>query len=200
MAKEKRFYIISDIAYAELSFGGYKTPSILEVEGAKDVAVEFYTLSKTYNMAGWRVGFMCGNQKLVAALKKIKSWFDYGMFTPIQVAATIALDGDQSCIDEIRSKYEKRRDFLIKSFENASWEIKKPVASMFVWAKIPEKFSKIKSLEFSKKLLEEANVAVSPGSGFGSGGDQFVRIALIENENRIKQAAKNIKNFLKGNE
>ena len=200
MAKEKRFYVISDIAYAELSFGEYKTPSILEVEGAKDVAVEFYTLSKTYNMAGWRVGFMCGNQKLVAALKKIKSWFDYGMFTPIQVAATIALDGDQSCIDEIRSKYEKRRDFLIKSFENASWEIKKPVASMFVWAKIPEKFSKIKSLEFSKKLLEEANVAVSPGSGFGSGGDQFVRIALIENENRIKQAAKNIKNFLKGNE
>ncbi len=200
MAKEKRFYVISDIAYAELSFGEYKTPSILEVEGAKDVAVEFYTLSKTYNMAGWRVGFMCGNQKLVAALKKIKSWFDYGMFTPIQVAATIALNGDQSCIDEIRSKYEKRRDFLIKSFENASWEIKKPVASMFVWAKIPEKFSKIKSLEFSKKLLEEANVAVSPGSGFGSGGDQFVRIALIENENRIKQAAKNIKNFLKGNE
>lgn len=200
MAKEKRFYIISDIAYAELSFGGYKTPSILEVEGSKDVAVEFYTLSKTYNMAGWRVGFMCGNQKLVAALKKIKSWFDYGMFTPIQVAATIALNGDQSCIDEIRSKHEKRRDFLIKSFENASWEIKKPVASMFVWAKIPEKFSKIKSLEFSKKLLEEANVAVSPGSGFGSGGDQFVRIALIENENRIKQAAKNIKNFLKGNE
>lgn len=200
MAKEKRFYIISDIAYAELSFDGYKAPSILQVKGAKDVAVEFYTLSKTYNMAGWRVGFMCGNQKLVAALKKIKSWFDYGMFTPIQVAATVALDGDQSCVDQIRQKYKNRRDFLIKSFENASWEVKKPVASMFVWAKIPDKFIGLGSLEFSKEILEKANVAVSPGNGFGKGGDKFVRIALIENENRIKQAAKNIKNFLKGNE
>lgn len=200
MAKEKRFYIISDIAYAELSFDGYKAPSILQVKGAKDVAVEFYTLSKTYNMAGWRVGFMCGNQKLVAALKKIKSWFDYGMFTPIQVAATVALDGDQSCVDQIKQKYKNRRDFLIKSFENASWEVKKPVASMFVWAKIPDKFIGLGSLEFSKEILEKANVAVSPGNGFGKGGDKFVRIALIENENRIKQAAKNIKNFLKGNE
>lgn len=197
MAKKERFYIISDIAYAELAFDDYKTPSILEVEGAKDVAVEFYTLSKTYNMAGWRVGFMCGNKKLVAALKKIKSWFDYGMFTPIQVAATIALDDDQSCIEDIKDKYLKRRDVLIDAFGGAGWEIKKPVASMFVWAKIPECALSTGSLEFSKELLKKANVAVSPGAGFGMAGNQYVRIALIENENRIRQAARNIKSYLK---
>lgn len=197
LAKKERFYIISDIAYAEIAFDGYKTPSILEIEGAKDVAVETYTLSKTYNMAGWRVGFVVGNPKLVSALKKIKSWLDYGMFTPIQVAATVALNGDQTCVREISDTYEKRRDALIESFGNAGWEIYKPRASMFVWAKIPEKFRDLGSLEFSKKLLLEANVAVSPGIGFGVYGDDSVRIALIENEKRIRQAAKNIKTFLK---
>ena len=197
LAKKWRFYIISDIAYAEITFDGYKTPSILQVKGAKDVAVETYTLSKSYNMAGWRVGFVVGNKKLVGALIKIKSWLDYGMFTPIQVAATVALNGDQTCVKEITKTYEKRRDVLIESFAKAGWKIKKPNASMFVWAKIPEKFSGLGSLEFSKKLLLEAQVAVSPGIGFGSYGDDSVRIALIENEKRIRQAARNIKKFLK---
>lgn len=198
-AKKERFYIISDIAYAELTFDAYKTPSILEVEGAKEVAVETYTLSKSYNMAGWRVGFMVGNKKLIAALKKIKSWFDYGMYTPIQVAATIALDGNQSCVDEIRSVYDKRRHTLLDVFENAGWSLLKPRASMFVWAKLPESKRHLKSLEFSKQLLQKANVAVSPGIGFGEAGDEYVRIALIENENRIRQAARNIKKYLKEN-
>ncbi|WP_169763561.1 LL-diaminopimelate aminotransferase [Campylobacter mucosalis] len=197
MSKKERFYIISDIAYADLTFDGYKTPSIFEVDGAKDVAVECYTLSKSYNMAGWRVGFMCGNKRLCAALKKIKSWVDYGMFTPIQVAATIALDSDQSCVEEIRQIYEKRRDVMLDAFENAGWKMNKPSSSMFVWAKLPPKFSHLGSLEFSKQLLTKACVAVSPGVGFGEGGNDYVRLALIENENRIRQAARNIKKFLK---
>ncbi|GHV09115.1 aspartate aminotransferase [Campylobacterota bacterium] len=197
MARTERFYILSDIAYAELTFDGYETPSIMQVAGAKDVAIETYTLSKSYNMAGWRVGFVVGNKKLVGALAKIKSWLDYGMFTPIQVAATVALNGDQSCIDEIRETYLRRRDVLIKSFANAGWEIPVPKASMFVWAKIPEPFNHMGSLEFAKELLINAQVAVSPGIGFGPSGDQFVRIAMIENENRIRQAAKNIKRFFK---
>ncbi|EAV9590850.1 LL-diaminopimelate aminotransferase [Campylobacter coli] len=196
-AKKERFYIISDIAYADLTYDDYKTPSILEVEGAKDVAVETYTLSKSYNMAGWRVGFTVGNKRLVAALKKIKSWFDYGMYTPIQVAATIALDGDQSCVDEIRATYDKRMHILLEAFENAGWKLHKPRASMFVWAKLPESKMYLKSLEFSKQLLQHAEVAVSPGIGFGEVGDEYVRIALIENENRIRQAARNIKKYLK---
>ena len=196
IAKEERFYIISDIAYADLTYDGYKTPSILEVEGAKEVAVESFTLSKSYNMAGWRVGFVVGNPKLVGALQKIKSWIDYGMFTPIQVAATVALNGPQECVEKIRKKYEKRRDVLIESFARAGWEIEKPKATMFVWAKIPKAFREEGSLEFSKKLLTEAKVAVSPGIGFGEGGKEYVRIALIENEKRIRQAAKNIKRFL----
>lgn len=196
-AKKERFYIISDIAYADLTYDDYKTPSILEVEGAKDVAVETYTLSKSYNMAGWRVGFTVGNKRLVAALKKIKSWFDYGMYTPIQVAATIALDGDQSCVDEIRATYDKRVHILLEAFENAGWKLHKPRASMFVWAKLPESKMYLKSLEFSKQLLQHAEVAVSPGIGFGEAGDEYVRIALIENENRIRQAARNIKKYLK---
>ncbi|HEG3988441.1 TPA: LL-diaminopimelate aminotransferase [Campylobacter coli] len=196
-AKKERFYIISDIAYADLTYDDYKTPSILEVEGAKDVAVETYTLSKSYNMAGWRVGFTVGNKRLVAALKKIKSWFDYGMYTPIQVAATIALDGDQSCVDEIRATYDKRMHILLEAFENAGWKLQKPRASMFVWAKLPESKRHLKSLEFSKQLLQRASVAVSPGVGFGEAGDEYVRIALIENENRIRQAARNIKKYLK---
>ncbi|EAI0804284.1 TPA: LL-diaminopimelate aminotransferase [Campylobacter jejuni] len=196
-AKKERFYIISDIAYADLTYDDYKTPSILEIEGAKDVAVETYTLSKSYNMAGWRVGFVVGNKRLVSALKKIKSWFDYGMYTPIQVAATIALDGDQTCVDEIRATYDKRMYILLEAFENAGWKLQKPRASMFVWAKLPESKRHLKSLEFSKQLLQRASVAVSPGVGFGEAGDEYVRIALIENENRIRQAARNIKKYLK---
>ncbi|EHD7827877.1 LL-diaminopimelate aminotransferase [Campylobacter jejuni] len=196
-AKKERFYIISDIAYADLTYDNYKTPSILEIEGAKDVAVETYTLSKSYNMAGWRVGFVVGNKRLVSALKKIKSWFDYGMYTPIQVAATIALDGDQTCVDEIRATYDKRMHILLEAFENAGWKLQKPRASMFVWAKLPESKRHLKSLEFSKQLLQRASVAVSPGVGFGEAGDEYVRIALIENENRIRQAARNIKKYLK---
>lgn len=196
-AKKERFYIISDIAYADLTYDDYKTPSILEIEGAKDVAVETYTLSKSYNMAGWRVGFVVGNKRLVSALKKIKSWFDYGMYTPIQVAATIALDGDQTCVDEIRATYDKRMHILLEAFENAGWKLQKPKASMFVWAKLPESKRHLKSLEFSKQLLQRAGVAVSPGVGFGEAGDEYVRIALIENENRIRQAARNIKKYLK---
>ncbi|EDP6085914.1 TPA: LL-diaminopimelate aminotransferase [Campylobacter jejuni] len=196
-AKKERFYIISDIAYADLTYDDYKTPSILKIEGAKDVAVETYTLSKSYNMAGWRVGFVVGNKRLVSALKKIKSWFDYGMYTPIQVAATIALDGDQTCVDEIRATYDKRMHILLEAFENAGWKLQKPRASMFVWAKLPESKRHLKSLEFSKQLLQRASVAVSPGVGFGEAGDEYVRIALIENENRIRQAARNIKKYLK---
>jgi len=197
MAKKERFYIISDIAYADITFDGYKTPSILSVDGAKDVAVESFTLSKSYNMAGWRVGFIVGNPKMVGALQKIKSWLDYGMFTPIQVAATIALDELESEVDKTIEKYRKRRDVLIDAFDKAGWHIEKPSASMFVWAKLPKEALHLGSLEFSKKLLTEAKVAVSPGIGFGEYGDQYVRIALIENEKRIRQAARNIKKYLR---
>ena len=197
MAKEKRFYIISDIAYGDITFDGYKTPSIMSVPGAKDVAVESFTLSKSYNMAGWRVGFFVGNPKLIGALQKIKSWLDYGMFTPIQVAATIALNGDQQCVQDITDKYDHRQEVLIEAFERAGWYIKKNEASMFSWAKIPECAAHLGSLEFSKRLLTEAGVAVAPGIGFGEYGEGYVRIALIENDNRIRQAAKNIKQFLK---
>ena len=198
LAKEKRFYIISDIAYADITFDGYTTPSIMSVEGAKDVAVESYTLSKSYNMAGWRVGFIVGNKKLIGALQSIKSWLDYGMFTPIQVAATVALDEHGYIPDEqIIPRYKKRRDVMIEAFTNAGWPLAKPNASMFIWAKIPEIAREMGSLEFAKQLLIHADVAVSPGIGFGKYGDEYVRIALIENENRIRQAARNIKKFLK---
>ncbi len=197
IAKRERFYIISDIAYADITFDGYKTPSILQVEGAKDVAVESFTLSKSYNMAGWRVGFIVGNKKLVGALQKIKSWLDYGMFTPIQVAATVALDEYEHLVEEIViPKYKKRRDVMLEAFKNAGWDLGKPSASMFIWAKIPEVAREMGSLEFSKELLLKAQVAVSPGIGFGKYGDEYVRIALIENEKRIRQAAKNIKHYL----
>ncbi len=197
MAKKKRFYIISDIAYADITFDGYKTPSIMSVPGAKDVAVESFTLSKSYNMAGWRVGFFVGNKRLIGALQKIKSWLDYGMFTPIQVASTVALNGDQTCVAEIAQKYNHRQEVLIEAFGHAGWEINKNQATMFSWAKIPECVAHLGSLEFSKRLLKEAGVAVSPGVGFGEYGEGYVRIALIENDNRIHQAARNIKNFLK---
>lgn len=197
MAKRERFYIISDIAYADITFDGYTTPSIFQAEGALDVAVECFTLSKSYNMAGWRVGTIVGNEKLIGALKRIKSWLDYGMFTPIQVAATIALDGPQDCVAEHVEKYRKRRDLMLETFAEAGWVMNKPDASMFIWAKIPEVARHLGSMEFSKQLLTQANVAVSPGIGFGHYGDQYVRIALIENEKRIRQAAKNIKKYLK---
>jgi len=198
LAREKRFYIISDIAYADITFDGYSTPSILSVEGAKDVAVESYTLSKSYNMAGWRVGFVCGNKKLIGALQSIKSWLDYGMFTPVQVAATVALDEYGDIPQEhIVPLYQKRRDVMVEAFTNAGWPLAKPQASMFIWAKIPEVAREMGSMEFSKRLLVSADVAVSPGIGFGKYGDQYVRIALIENEKRIRQAARNIRKFLR---
>jgi len=195
-AKENELWVISDIAYADITFDGYKTPSIFEAKGARDVAVESFTLSKSYNMAGWRVGFLVGNKTLIGAVQKYKSWIDYGMFTPIQVAATVALNGPQDCVREITETYRKRRDVLLESFEHAGWKIDKNNATMFCWAKIPEKCQFMGSLEFSKRLLTEAKVAVSPGIGFGAYGEGYVRIALIENEKRIRQAAKNIKKFL----
>ena len=197
MAKKERFYIISDIAYGDITFDGYVTPSIMSVEGAKDVAVESFTLSKSYNMAGWRVGFFVGNPKLIGALQKIKSWLDYGMFTPIQVAATVALNGDQQCVRDITDKYDHRQDVFIEAFDRAGWKIRRNQASMFIWAKLPESVEHLGSLEFSKRLLTEAGVCVAPGIGFGAYGEGYVRIALIENDNRIRQAAKNVKAFLK---
>ena len=197
MAKRERFYVISDIAYADITFDGYKTPSIFQAEGALDVAVECFTLSKSYNMAGWRVGCIVGNERLIGALKRIKSWLDYGMFTPIQIAATVALDGPQDCVEEHIEKYRKRRDLMLETFADAGWVMNKPNASMFIWAKIPKVAAHLGSMEFSKQLLTQAQVAVSPGIGFGNYGDQYVRIALIENEKRIRQAAKNIKRYLK---
>jgi alanine-synthesizing transaminase len=197
MAKEKRFYIISDIAYGDITFDGYVTPSIMSVDGAKDVAVESFTLSKSYNMAGWRVGFFVGNPRLIGALQKIKSWLDYGMFTPIQVAATVALNGDQQCVKDITDKYDHRQDVLIEAFNRAGWSMKRNQASMFVWVKIPKCVEHLGSLEFSKQLLKKAHVAVAPGIGFGESGENYVRIALIENDNRIRQAARNTKEFLK---
>jgi len=199
MAKKERFYIISDIAYGDITFDGYKTPSILEAPGAIDVAVESFTLSKSYNMAGWRVGFFVGNTRLIGALQKIKSWLDYGMFTPIQVAATVALNGDQQCVQDITDKYDERQNVLIDSFKRAGWDIRRNKASMFVWAKLPKCVEYMGSLEFSKKLLIEAGIAVAPGIGFGEHGEGYVRIALIENAKRIRQAAKNLKKFLEDN-
>jgi alanine-synthesizing transaminase len=199
MAKEYGIFVVHDLAYADIVFDGYRAPSIMEVPGAKEVAVEFFTLSKSYNMPGWRVGFMVGNPRLCAALARIKSYHDYGTFTPIQVASTIALTGDQSCVREISEVYRKRRDVLISSFANAGWDIVTPRASMFVWGRIPEPLRAMGSLEFSKKLLMEGKVAVSPGIGFGAYGDEYVRVAMIENEERIRQAARNIKRFLKNN-
>ena len=197
MAKEHDIWVVHDNAYAEIVFDGYKAPSILEVPGAKDIAVEFYSLSKTYNMPGWRVGFMCGNKELVGALARIKSYLDYGMFTPIQVAAIAALEGPQDCVDDIRALYKERRDVLCEGLNSIGWEVEKPKATMFVWAKIPQQYRKIGSLEFSKKLLKEAKVAVSPGIGFGDFGDEYVRFGLIENNHRTRQAVRGIKQMFK---
>ena len=193
MAKEYGFYLIQDLAYADLAFDGYKPPSVLEVPGAKEVAVEFFTLSKSYNMPGWRVGFMVGNTKLVNALARLKSYFDYGTFTPIQVASIAALEGPQECVREICENYRKRRDVLIEGLNKVGWHVPSPKATMFVWAQIPERYKGLGSLEFSKLLLTEAKVAVSPGVGFGEYGDGHVRFALIENEERTRQALRGIK-------
>lgn len=194
--RAKGIYVLSDLAYCELYYDGQPPPSILQVPGAKDVAVEFTTMSKTYSMPGWRIGFAAGNKKLIHALARIKSYVDYGAFTPVQVAAAAALNGPQDCVDEIRNRYRERRNVLISSFRQAGWVIPSPPATMFVWAPIPPQFSHLGSLEFSKLLLQEANVAVSPGIGFGEYGDGHVRIALVENRQRIRQAARNIKSFL----
>jgi alanine-synthesizing transaminase len=185
--------VIHDLAYADIVFDGYNAPSFLEVPGAKEVGVEFFTLSKSYNMPGWRVGFAVGNRRLIGALSRMKSYLDYGMFQPIQIAAIIALNESQECVRDICDKYRSRRDILIDCLAKAGWEIDRPKATMFVWAKIPDAFRDKGSLEFSKYLLKEARVAVSPGLGFGEYGDEFVRLALVENEQRIRQAAKGIK-------
>ena len=195
-AKEHKIWIIQDLAYADICFDGYKAPSILQVEGAKEVAVEFFSLSKSYNMPGWRVGFCCGNKDLLAALSRIKSYFDYGLFTPIQVAAIKALDDGDDYVEEIRLRYQDRRDVLIKGLNDAGWRVESPKATMFVWAKIPSTLRSLGSLEFSKRLLKEAEVAVSPGIGFGDYGEGYVRFSLIENKHRTRQAIRNIKKFL----
>ncbi|RCX29806.1 alanine transaminase [Thioalbus denitrificans] len=197
IAREHQIWVIHDIAYAEITFDGYQAPSILQVPGAKDIAVEFYSLSKTYNMPGWRVGFCCGNPTLIAALARMKSYLDYGMFTPIQVAAIAALEGPQDCVDEIRGMYQSRRDTLCRGLQQAGWQVEKPKATMFVWAQIPEQFRAMGSLEFSKLLLKEAKVAVSPGIGFGEWGDDHVRFSLIENEHRTRQAVRGIRELIK---
>ncbi len=200
IAKEHNIWVINDIAYGEITFDGYEPPSILQVKGAKDIAVEFYSLSKTYNMPGWRVGFMCGNKTLVGALSRLKSYLDYGMFTPIQVAAIAALDGPQDCVEEIRNMYCSRRDVLIEGLNNMGWQVEAPKATMFVWAKIPERFAKQGSLDFSMQMLEQAKVAVSPGVGFGQFGDGHVRFSLIENEHRTRQAIRGIKKMFRDSE
>ena len=197
LAKQYDVLVIHDLAYADIVYDGWKAPSIMQVPGAKDIAVEFFTLSKSYNMAGWRIGFMVGNPDLVAALARIKSYHDYGTFTPLQVAAIAALEGDQSCVKDIAATYQKRRDVLVKGLREAGWNVDCPKASMYIWAKIPEKYAALGSLEFSKQLMERAKVCVSPGIGFGDHGDDHVRFALIENESRIRQAVRGIKAMLK---
>jgi alanine-synthesizing transaminase len=197
VAKEYGILVVHDLAYADIVFDGWKAPSILQVPGAKDVAVEFFTLSKSYNMAGWRVGFMVGNRKLVGALARIKSYHDYGTFTPIQVASIVALEGPQDCVRDIAAVYQKRRDVLGKGLIEAGWNVDIPKASMYIWAKIPEAYGGKGSLAFAKKLLAEAKVAVSPGIGFGEYGDDHVRFALIENEARIRQAVRGVKDMFK---
>ena len=196
IAKEHQIWVVQDLAYADICFDGYVAPSILQVPGAKEIAVEFFSLSKSYNMPGWRVGFCCGNPELVGALARIKSYMDYGTFTPIQVAAIAALEGDQQCVADITEMYRSRRDVMCDGLEAAGWPVERPKATMFVWARIPEQYRHLGSLEFAKKLLIEAKVAVSPGIGFGDYGDEYVRIALIENEHRTRQAIRGIKKML----
>ena len=193
LARKHEIFVVHDLAYADIVFDGWKAPSIMQVPGAKDIAVEFFTLSKSYNMAGWRIGFMVGNPDLVAALTRIKSYHDYGTFTPLQVAAIAALEGDQQCVSEIAAQYQSRRDVLARGLIEAGWPVDVPKASMYIWARIPEPYRALGSLEFSKQLLAKAKVSVSPGIGFGDYGDEYVRFALIENESRIRQAIRGIK-------
>ncbi|WP_442592690.1 alanine transaminase [Parapusillimonas sp. JC17] len=197
LAREHNILVVHDLAYADITFDGYVAPSIMQVEGARDVAVEFFTMSKSYNMAGWRVGFMVGNQELVNALARIKSYHDYGTFTPIQVASIAALEGPQDCVAEVVEQYRIRRDVLAKGLHEAGWPVDIPKASMYIWAKIPDFYKGMGSLEFSKRLLADAKVAVSPGVGFGEYGDDYVRFALIENEQRIRQAVRGIKDMFR---
>ena len=197
IAREHQVYVVHDIAYADIVFDGYRAPSIMEVPGARDIAVEFFTLSKSYNMAGWRVGCMVGNRDLVTALARMKSYHDYGIFAPIQVASIIALEGPQECVETVRQTYQKRRDVMCAGLEAAGWPVDVPRATMYVWAPIPEPYQKMGSLEFSKKLLNDARVAVSPGIGFGEYGDGHVRFALIENEARTRQAVRGIKDMFR---
>jgi alanine-synthesizing transaminase len=197
LAHEHDFLVVHDLAYADITFDGWKAPSIMQVPGARDVAVEFFTMSKSYNMAGWRVGFMVGNAELVHALARIKSYHDYGSFTPIQVASIIALDGPQDCVEEIRATYQRRRDVMVRGLHDAGWMVDVPKASMYVWARIPPQYSAMRSLEFAKKLLADAKIAVAPGVGFGDYGDPYVRIALIENEHRLRQAVRGVRDMFR---
>ena len=192
-AKEHDLIVIHDFAYGDIVFDGYRAPSFLQVPGAKDVGIEFFSLSKSYNMPGWRVGFAVGNSEIIHALARIKSYQDYGMFQPIQIAATVALNGPRDCVEEIRDTYQRRRDVLCESLNRIGWKVTPPRATMMVWAEIPDRFKKMGSLEFCKLLLEQAKVAVAPGIGFGEGGDNFVRFSLVENEHRIRQAARGIR-------
>ena len=197
LAKKHAILVVHDLAYADICFDAYKAPSIMQVPGAREVAVEFFTMSKSYNMAGWRVGFMVGNKELVHALARIKSYHDYGTFAPIQIASIVALDGPQECVEEIRLKYQKRRDVMVRGLHDIGWMVENPKASMYVWAKIPEAYAAMGSLEFAKKLLQDAKIAVSPGIGFGDYGDDHVRIALIENEHRLRQAVRGVREMFK---
>jgi alanine-synthesizing transaminase len=194
--REHNIFILSDLAYSEVYFDGAPPHSVLEIEGALDVAVEFTSMSKTYSMPGWRMGFAVGNERLIAALARVKSYLDYGAFTPIQVAAAAALNGPDDCVAEMRAIYEHRRDVLVESFGRAGWNVPVPPATMFAWAPIPDQYAHLGSLEFAKLLIQETGVAVAPGVGFGEYGDQYVRLALVENEQRIRQAARSIKKFL----
>jgi alanine-synthesizing transaminase len=197
LAKQHDILVVHDLAYADITFDGWKAPSIMQVPGARDVAVEFFTMSKSYNMAGWRIGFMVGNADLVNALARIKSYHDYGSFTPIQVASIVALEGPQDCVEDIRNTYEKRRDVMVKGLHDIGWMVENPKASMYIWAKIPDYYAKMGSIEFTKRLMEEAKIAVSPGVGFGEYGDGHVRIALIENEHRLRQALRGIREMFR---
>ena len=197
LARQHDILVVHDLAYADITFDGWKAPSIMQVAGARDVAVEFFTMSKSYNMAGWRIGFMVGNRDLVHALARIKSYHDYGTFTPIQVASIIALEGPQDCVEEIRQTYEKRRDVMVRGLREAGWAVDNPKASMYVWAQIPEAYSSLGSIGFTKRLLEEARIAVAPGIGFGDYGDDHVRIALIENEHRLRQATRGVREMFR---
>jgi alanine-synthesizing transaminase len=197
LARQHDILVVHDLAYADITFDGFVAPSIMQVPGAREVAVEFFTMSKSYNMAGWRIGFMVGNKDLVNALARIKSYHDYGTFTPIQVASIAALDGPQECVEEIRQQYQKRRDVLAKGLHEAGWMVEVPRASMYIWAEIPEPYKALGSLEFAKRLLSDAKVAVSPGIGFGEYGDDHVRFALIENEQRTRQAVRGIKEMFR---